>query len=332
LILLLLLLLSFSISIFTAYNKVYHIRGLAHHLTIFILFILLIHNNSKVNIFKNISNIFFVLGVLSLIVYVFQLITGQTDYVYKRSIGFVQQLGGIFSGSGANDSVGLFMVTFPFVLFKLEKNKLIFYLVIILSFFIVIQTQTRMAWIGFPMVVLFYIILNRKITFNYLLFIPIIIFIIISYIIIPNFEMLSNRLSVDFLDKKSTVSFRFYMWALIIDSVLNQPFLLGLGIYWSKLNIRTIAHNIFFEMLIWGGVLALIIFIFLILYLLYVFIFYKSKVKLEGDYKIFATSFSSLLAYLLWGMTANAWIPIGFLLFLLNLALIRTIVLSIKNE
>jgi len=224
------------------------------------------------------------------------------------------------------------MVTFPFVLFKLEKNKLIFYLVIILSFFIVIQTQTRMAWIGFPMVVLFYIILNRKITFNYLLFIPIIIFIIISYIIIPNFEMLSNRLSVDFLDKKSTVSFRFYMWALIIDSVLNQPFLLGLGIYWSKLNIRTIAHNIFFEMLIWGGVLALIIFIFLILYLLYVFIFYKSKVKLEGDYKIFATSFSSLLAYLLWGMTANAWIPIGFLLFLLNLALIRTIVLSIKNE
>ena len=44
--------------------------------------------------------------------------------------------------------------------------------------------------------------------------------------------------------------------------------------------------------------------------------FFKYKNKINEEYRLlFITTFSSIFAYFIWGMTANAWIPVGFLLF-----------------
>ena len=254
------------------------------------------------------------------------------NYVYKASIGSVFQLKGIIGGTAANDSVGLFLVSLPFVLLKFKNNKLLFYSIIILSFLIVIQTHTRMAWIGLPILLFVYLSQINRINIRYLLAVFISGYFTFIYIVAPNFEMLSKRLlATDINNQSETLVYRLNMWNDIINEVFNQTLFLGVGAYWTKITIDTIAHNIFFEMLVWGGIWALLILVLIICYLIFIFLKYKSKIDDDNRF-LYITSFSSILAYFIWGMTANAWIPVGFLLFLLNLLVIQNILLIHKDR
>ena len=144
--------------------------------------------------------------------------------------------------------------------------------------------------------------------------------------------MLSTRLlATDITNQSETLVYRINMWNAIISQVFNQTLFLGVGAYWTKITIETIAHNIFFEMLVWGGIWALLILIFIICYLIFIFFKYKNKINDDNRF-LYITSFSSILAYFIWGMTANAWIPVGFLLFLLNLLVVQNILLIHKDR
>ena len=328
------LMISIFLTLLVAKYKIPHLRGMTHYFSLFILYIVLYkrHLNSAITYVPIIISY---LGIASISFYLFEfLMYSSNNYVYKSSIGWVFQLKGIIGGTAANDSVGLFLVSLPFVLLKFKKNKILFSLIIILSFFIVIQTHTRMAWIGLPIVLFVYLSQINKINFGYLLTLFILSFFTFIYVVAPNFEMLSTRLlATDINNQSETLTYRLYMWDNILNMVLNQTLFLGIGAYWTKITIDTIAHNIFFEMLVWGGVWGLMILLVIIFYLILIFFKYKNKIN-EDNKLLFITSYSSILAYFIWGMTANAWIPVGFLLFLLNLLVIQNIIIvnKINNE
>jgi len=330
--LLFLLLLSIFLTFIVAKYKIPHLRGMTHYFSLFILYFVLYKKYLKSAV-VHVPIIISYVGIASIIFYLFEFFVYSSDsYVYKASIGWVFQLKGIIGGTAANDSVGLFMVTLPFVLLKFKNNKLLFYLIILLSFLIVIQTQTRMAWIGLPILLFIYLSQINKINIRYLLTTFVFGYLIFSYIVAPNFEMLSTRLlATDINSQSETLVYRFYMWDNIINRVFDQTLFLGIGAYWTKITIDTIAHNIFFEMLVWGGIWALLILIFIIFYLIYIFFKYKNKID-DTNRFLYITSFSSILAYFIWGMSANAWIPVGFLLFLLNLLMIQNILLIHKEK
>ena len=331
-ILLFFLMISIFLTFIVAKYKIPHLRGMTHYFSLFILYIVLFKKYLKSAIIY-VPIIISYVGIASIFFYMFEFLMYSSDnYVYKASIGWVFQLKGIIGGTAANDSVGLFLVSLPFVLLKFKKNKILFFLIILLSFFIVIQTHTRMAWIGLPVLLFVYLSQINKINFSYLLTIFIFGYFTFIYIVAPNFEMLSTRLlATDINNQSETLAYRLYMWDNILNMVFNQTLFLGIGAYWTKITIDTIAHNVFFEMLVWGGLWALIILLSIIFYLLVIFFKYKNKIN-EEYRLLFITTFSSIFAYFIWGMTANAWIPVGFLLFLLNLLIVQNILLIHKNE
>ena len=330
--LLFLLLLSFFLTLLVAKYKIPHLRGMTHYFSLFILYIVLYKKYLESAIYY-VPVIISYTGIASIIFYIVEFLVHSSDnYVYKSSLGWVFQLKGIIGGTAANDSVGLFMVALPFVLLQFRNNKLLFYSIILSSFLIVIQTHTRMAWIGLPIILFIYLSQINRINIRYLLTIFIIGSLAFFYIIVPNFEMLSTRLlATDINSQSETLVYRFYMWDSIINGVFSQTLFLGVGGYWTKITIDTIAHNIFFEMLIWGGLWAFLIFIFIVFYLIFLFFKYRKKIN-EKNRFLYVTTFSSILAYFIWGMTANAWIPVGFILFLLNLLVIQNILLIHKNR
>ena len=105
-----------------------------------------------------------------------------------------------------------------------------------------------MAWIGLPVLLFVYLSQINKINFSYLLTIFIFGYFTFIYIVAPNFEMLSTRLlATDINNQSETLVYRLYMWDNILNMVFNQTLFLGIGAYWTKITIDTIAHNVFLK-------------------------------------------------------------------------------------
>ena len=118
---------SIFLTFIVAKYKIPHLRGMTHYFSLFILYIVLFKKYLKSAIIY-VPIIISYVGIASIFFYMFEFLMYSSDnYVYKASIGWVFQLKGIIGGTAANDSVGLFLVSLPFVLLKFKKNKILFF-------------------------------------------------------------------------------------------------------------------------------------------------------------------------------------------------------------
>ena len=290
------------LSLFYSNNISISLIDLSRHISLFLLFVILINYFQRVNIsFLSISGIISIFLLVESILSLLPLFS----YIFENGFTFsnissvdINQFKGITGNR--NITTASIVIKFPFLFYFLYKTKnlykpliLILSILPLLSLFIINSRAALLSFIfSIFLYTLFFIIYDRSKILNALyLYLSIGISYYFSYLILPSKSLqTAQRLSsITFTNDSS--SQRFFLWQNAI-SYISENFFIGCGIgnwkvesaaYWGSLGSSYLvpyhAHNDFLEFTtelgFLGGLTYLIIFITVLFTFFKLFLFQK---------------------------------------------------------
>lgn len=305
--------------------------GILFSLITLALFIRLKLNN------KNISSLLLIfitgMSISNLIVFIY-LITGDTS-VYETSKDGIR-LVGFFSNSNFLAASQLLILPIIFqkiIESKSVKIKLVFTMLLLLSFFILIASQSRSAIIGFVLTNLFvftylrYISLKRIILSSFLISIAILFFLLISQKFNLEFARLnpyisSGNVGLFDINLKSIEDDRLYLLESGIETLMHYP--LGLGytdqhvITGQLTGVYKVSHNTYLGLLVTYGIFFGLIWNGVILSLMFFSLSLLRKLNLKID-EIAVHLFVGYISFLIYNLAHDSFNWIYFWIYSLFL-------------
>jgi len=305
--------------------------GILFSLITLALFIRLKLNN------KNISSLLLIfitgMSISNLIVFIY-LITGDTS-VYETSKDGIR-LVGFFSNSNFLAASQLLILPIIFqkiIESKSVKIKLVFTMLLLLSFFILIASQSRSAIIVFVLTNLFvftylrYISLKRIILSSFLISIAILFFLLISQKFNLEFARLnpyisSGNVGLFDINLKSIEDDRLYLLESGIETLMHYP--LGLGytdqhvITGQLTGVYKVSHNTYLGLLVTYGIFFGLIWNGVILSLMFFSLSLLRKLNLKID-EIAVHLFVGYISFLIYNIAHDSFNWIYFWIYSLFL-------------
>lgn len=310
----------FHVSNFTPIYSNYKISLLWWNLIVIFILITSIKNLNELKLLIIIGVIQITLGVLINGIDLSSFRTGAGEAISSG------RLGGILFAFG--------------LLYPDRKLKLLRIIIGFLGFLFILLSGTRTLYISFALILLFFLLFDHergkfKISFKTIKTGAIILSGVTGLIIVINLNIFNVNIELvdrfysafeslnQFVPNDPNRSIRSTQWELAVDEWKDRPiFGLGLGGFaysWSKGDIRMYPHNIFFELLSEGGIIAIVFFLKIVMTLWKIL---RKNAK-KTPYQLNKFLFSLFLLGLISSMTSLEF-PNQFILFL-SMALIVTV-------